>query len=578
MKFVKLLSFLSCLSLMSCTMSDFSESEPNIESDTYSEEQQLSSLPPASYDDNGFALLPSGYFPTYKKEEGKKSSRVYAPSYDSSLLFNEYKSYINGVEVDLFKVKTDTSHRFSPSDYQREDSALLNINAEGKIRITIALNHKLLTKPTIRPLQSSLPYTINEEYRTIEFTVFNKGQYTLEFNDYRTKTLHLFVNDFDDSYKQYENDNSTYYFKAGLHNKANDSCIPSNGIINLTSGKKRVVIEPGAVVQAGFFATGLSDIEILGTGIIDGSVFDRNATTGTRLIPVDFQYCDKTKIIGVSFTDCAGWCLSMYYQSNLTIDNVKIITSRANGDGISLQSCTDTVVTNCFIRSFDDSLVVKNYPKYGNMSSEGSTRNIRFYNCLIFNDLAQCMEVGYETIGSLMRDIEFDNITVLHAYHHAVVSLHNANNANVENVTYKNITVEDAAMGRGDGNSRLIDISVAYSSTWSDNWKKTNLGTIDTVNVTNMKVSGKNDGRVIVVGSLDTRDNSTHYTNNVTISDVEINGNILEEDSSVILKNEYVKGLQFKDTENETTGSTIPYEYTREEADLAYSDFVEFGL
>ena len=103
-------------------------------------------------------------------------------------------------------------------------------------------------------------------------------------------------------------------------------------------------------------------------------------------------------------------------------------------------------VKECFIRSWDDSLVVKNYPKWSNKSEHGATRNIRFNNIIIWTDLAQSMEIGYETIGEVLEDVIFDNITVLHNLHKPVISIHNANNANIKNIIFRNITVEDASM------------------------------------------------------------------------------------------------------------------------------------
>lgn len=54
-----------------------------------------------------------------------------------------------------------------------------------------------------------------------------------------------------------------------------------------------------------------------------------------------------------------AWACQAYDSHDGVIDGVKIITARPNGDGISLQSCQNYEVKNCFVRSWDDSLVVK---------------------------------------------------------------------------------------------------------------------------------------------------------------------------------------------------------------------------
>ena len=87
-------------------------------------------------------------------------------------------------------------------------------------------------------------------------------------------------------------------------------------------------------------------------------------------------------------------------SKDITIDNVKIITARPNGDGISIQSSTNVVVKNSFVRTWDDSLVVKNV-------NNKSTYNVRFSNNILWTDLAQSMEVGYETYGESIKNVVF---------------------------------------------------------------------------------------------------------------------------------------------------------------------------
>ena len=83
----------------------------------------------------------------------------------------------------------------------------------------------------------------------------------------------------------------------------------------------------------------------------------------------------------------------------------------------------------------------------------------------IWTDLAQCLEIGYETYGKRMEDISFEDIIIIHAYHNAPISIHNGNNAEIKNIKFKNILIEDASMGQGNGKNYLIDFSTEFSST-----------------------------------------------------------------------------------------------------------------
>lgn len=565
------------LSLLTSCSSLPSESPANSEKE---------SLPPSSEietsntmdrtlikDEEGFYILPSSYLPEGRKEEGKKDSRVSCVSAEGDRAFNEYRVYLNDKRVAPYKAKTDTSHAFKSIGNAREDSALRQLMLEGYCRVTIELKHPIYRTPTIRPLQSRVAFDRDKDFRTLSFTIYHPGQYTIEFNDHITKTLHLFVDSFSEDEETYKKDSSVLYFSKGIHDKTNDKRIPSDNTIRLSSSIKTVYLEQGAIVRASFFAYNLDGVKILGHGRIDGSVFVRNADTNQRQIPIDFQYCKNVKIQDVRFTDPAGWCLNLYFLNGVKVDNVKIITSRANGDGISVQSCKNVEVSRCFVRSFDDTLVVKNYPRYGNYSREGESEHIHFSDCILITDLAQTREVGYETIGEKRNDISFENITVLHAYHHAVFSIHNGNNANIDGVSYKNITVEDAAMGKGDGNGRLVDINVKHSSTWSDNWKKTSLGSVSNVSFENILVNGK-DGTKVIEGSIDERDHTEHDVTGVLIKGFSVNGE--QKRRNDFKTNSFVKGVTFEELGKSITGSTISYLYTFSSVLEKYSSFAEF--
>lgn len=80
-------------------------------------------------------------------------------------------------------------------------------------------------------------------------------------------------------------------------------------------------------------------------------------------------------------------------------------------------------VKNSFVRAWDDALVVKNY--------DTNSRNIKFSNVQVWTDLAQSMEIGYETNKGAQED------------------------STISSISYKNIVVEDAQLGRGDGAPQL---------------------------------------------------------------------------------------------------------------------------
>ncbi len=503
-----------------------------------------------SRDENGFKDFDPSYFvPVNDPNDKKEKNQVKFSDYvDGMELYPKMKMYVAGEEVPVYKVNINENRTWKADAGVRVMSAYATIAIKGKVKISLQCAFNPLQDVVIRPLGKNVPYEIDSARWVISFDIDSPGQYLIET---RQRTLHLFVNEIKD-----EDISNCIVFKRGIHTKDNDSRINSNNEITIHSNE-HIYLEDGAVVRAKFVATDASNFSIKGPGIIDGSTFPRNPNEGTATIPLDFNFCSNFTLEDFSIMDPAGWAYNIYFANGVTIKNTKIMSSRSNGDGISIQSCNNVNVEGCFLRTWDDSLVVKNYVNW-RTQAEGSTSGVHFSDCLIVTDLAQCMEVGYETIGEKMEDISFSNITVLHAFHKPVMSIHNGNNAKIRNVRYENITVEDASMGRGDGNPYLFDFDVSYSPTWSDNHKKTGLGDIDGVDVSNVLVlSGYENPKVKVTGSMETRDGYTkeaHYVKNVHFKNVSVLGEAVD-GSYAGYVNSYAQGVTFENTAA-ATGAT----------------------
>ena len=529
--------------IFSCSDTVHSENTSYLSSSESSAAESNSENTALVKDDEGFYILPESYYKTPLSDDGK--SRIsYAENIEDYPASQNIRLYQEGQRIPVYSVKTNASQTWDPKASSRVDNSVCIVRKSGPITLTLTGNFSFLHGVTIRPLSTEVPFVIDEKLRLITFTIEKSGQYTFEFR--LNRTLHLFVDEWE-KVPTAENEN-ILYFGPGIHNRANDNRINGNNELYLQSNQT-VFLDDGAIFQGSICASNANHIRIIGGGIIDGSTFERNATSGTRQIPIDLNDCTDVEINGISVLDPAGWAFNIYFDKQVSIVNVKIISSRSNGDGISLQSCQDVTVENCFVRTWDDSLVVKNYPRWSNREIQGSTRNILFRNCLIWTDLAQSMEIGYETVGEILEDVTFENITVLHNFHKPVFSIHNGNNAQIKRITYKNIVVEDASMGKGDGTKTLLELSTLYSSTWSEVQAKTALGTISSVIFENIRVlSGIPSPSISILGCRDQREgygNTLHEIDDVTFRDFYLYGNKLTETDSAIHINDYVHNLKF---------------------------------
>ena len=557
-KWVGLL-FLGGLLLSSClapAKGDSSESSDSQESPPTSgpSSSQLTSY---EKDNEGFLVLEEDYF-SYQEDETstlRRNTIEIPQDVTEKEHYGNMRLYCGDRQIPVYAVKTNYVHSWDPTAPYRMDNAVASFGFSGVITLKLQTTFPLFDDTEISPINQGVPYSLDKERHVVTFTLSTPGQYTISFR--QDRVLHLFANPLED--RTYNNSNSIY-FGPGVHTKNNDSRINGNNEVYLSSNST-VYFHPAAFVKARFIANNASNIKMCGSGYIDGSSFVRNASTGEVTVPLEFNYCKDISFESFGVLDPAGWCFNLYFCDGVTLDGCKVISSRSNGDGISIQSCQNVTVDSCFVRSWDDSLVVKNYPRWSDRSQEGTTRNIHFSSCILWTDLAQSMEIGFETVGKIMEDISFKDITVIRNFHKPVFSIHNSNNADVKRVRYENITVEHADMGRGDGVNTLLEFSNEYSATWSNVQKTTSLGSLTDVSMQNILVmKGSNNPRVTIRGAIDPRSGyskEVHWINDVRIQDFSLYGERLL-DGYGNLDTSYANGVSFTSIGNQVTGASYP--------------------
>jgi hypothetical protein len=398
-----------------------------------------------------------------------------------------------------------------------EKTPMGTFDFEGAVTIQVKVPGTTIEKVAIRPLSLGIKPKISSD--TISFPLDKPAKLTIEVNEDPHRAIHLFANPLEINPPQM-GDPKVHYFGPGVH---------KTGRIPVKSGET-VYLSGGAVVYGCIKAEGLENIKIMGRGIISGSIFDR---WEDGIVPMDLQNCRNVEVERITLLDPSAWTLNVYTCENVKIHNVKIVSARANSDGITVQSCTNLTAADCFVRSWDDSLVVKGY--------DSNTRGITFDHCIIWTDLAQSCEIGYETRANFIEDITFQNITILHNFHKPALSIHNADNAIVQNVHYRNIVVEDAQMGLGDGagSNYLIDLLVDKSPIWS---KAKTRGNIRDVYYENITVLGGN----LPVSRMQGFDEK-HTIENIHIKNLKIFGEEIRDiKEGKFYVNEYVKNITFE--------------------------------
>ena len=466
---------------------------------------------------------------------------------------------VEGKDVFVYETRVNDRRKFSWDTPSRK-VPLATFDFEGKVHVEITVLEDVEIKSA---KVSPLVYGINPqiEGKKISFDLRYNDNYVVEYNDDSNTSIHLFANPIETDVmtpEEAEADPNKIYVGPGVYNA---------GAFPLANNTQ-IYLAGGSYVYGQFSGEDFTNVKIFGRGIVSGEIYNRRSESEYTL-PVVLRNCKNITINDIAFLDPAGWAITLYKCENATLNNVKIITSRQNGDGISVQSSKHVKVLGGFVRTWDDSLVVKN-------SDRGTTDDVLFDGVTVWTDLAQSMEVGYETNGATMNDITFQNITVVHNFHKALISMHNCDDAVITNVTYKNITLEDGQMlgdDREDGeNDFLIDFTIAYNIDWTKS--KGDRGSIDGVTIENVNVYKMAD----TIACRFNGESTTSMIKNVTIKGVEIAGEMKNSLQSLdALTNSYVSNINVE-TMDKVLGAfiTLPYvEKTNGKVSTIQNDAVE---
>lgn len=219
------------------------------------------------------------------------------------------------------------------------------------------------------------------------------------------------------------------FFGPGVHRP---------GRIALASDQT-LYLAPGAVVYGSVHASGAKHLRIAGRGILDVSPFERGQGGGA----VRLSDCSDVVIEGIVMRDPDEWCCALFGCRDASLTNLKLVGLwRYNADGIDLCNCQDVKVRDCFVRAYDDALVVKGLKGVGGNSPDtGSVRNLRFSRCTIWCDWGRAMEIGAETCAPEIADVRFEDCDIIRTTHIAM-DIQHGDRAAIHDIRFENIRVE----------------------------------------------------------------------------------------------------------------------------------------
>lgn len=250
-------------------------------------------------------------------------------------LSSEFTVTAAGQNVDVYQVKVpprNIGYTPCPSSYEKGSMAYFDFSGTVKIQIT---SSQTVSSVVVRPLRQGIQPSVNRN--TISFSLSQPANVSVEINGDDRHNLHLFANPMETAAPS-PSDPNVVYFMPGVH---------GDGSTMILGNDKPVYVAGGAVVYGVIYTS-----TIRGRGIISGEKTAKECRSGggSSLIissdsPVDLE--------GFIALDPPEWLFQIMASTYVTIDNVKGIAWRGNGDGIELINVEGATVKNVFIRATD---------------------------------------------------------------------------------------------------------------------------------------------------------------------------------------------------------------------------------
>jgi hypothetical protein len=399
----------------------------------------------------------------------------------------------------------------------------------------VVVSRRPVQSVAVRPTSRGIQPTVNRN--RISFRVSEPRPLTVEVNGVHL-ALHLFPSPSSEVPPPSAKDPDVRYFGPGIHRP---------GRMTLQTNQT-LYIAGGAVVYGSVQATGASNIKILGRGILDAGMQERGRGQGGGCIRLN--NCRNVTVEGVVLRDPETWCFTLQGCSKVSISNLKLVGLwKQNSDGIDVCNSEDVTLRDCFIRTFDDSIVVKGMR--GRSGGEPKDlHRVTAERCVLWCDWGRALEIGAETSCAEMTDITFRDCDVIHT-DFAAMDIQHGDKAAIRNVLYDNIRFEIDDVNYApimwheaneiyheDANwcPRLLVIEIV-KTVWNRDSAR---GTVDNVTLRNVSVTGKPFPPSRIQGF-----DEEHQVKGVTIENLRINGRVIRsvEDANIIVK-PFVQGLR----------------------------------
>ncbi|EMI55160.1 glycosyl hydrolase family 28 protein [Rhodopirellula sallentina] len=383
------------------------------------------------------------------------------PAPEGATINTAYRVKVNGRDVPVFAAKVASENaqmRWKAMDDKPnsakyfDTAAFASFDFSGAVTVEVTISDSV-TSAKILPTSAGVEPNIQGQ--TVSFSLSSASKLTIEINGETTRSLHLFANDVETNIPD-PNDPNVIYFGPGTH-EVSRLVVHDNQTLYIAGGAiVRTVVDPDEAFTTNP-DTGLrryapsielrgKNIHLRGRGVIDASACPTHARDLLLVNGSDIT------VSGVTFLDASTWNMPIRRSDRVWVHDVKMISYRANSDGIDICNSRDVTVEDCFLRTLDDLVVIKTD------KGQGVANRILVKRCVLWNQVAHALSIGAE-IREDITNVLFADCDVIHDRGREwTLRIFHTDAAKVSDVQFENIRIEES--------EKLISLWIGQSM-WS---------------------------------------------------------------------------------------------------------------
>lgn len=385
-----------------------------------------------------------------------------------------------------------------------QNASMAYFDMAGEVEISVTKNNGDFRRVQVRPARAGIKPKIKG--KTIQFTLKNPENLSIEFDGDRLHNLHLFASSIEQTVPD-KNAADVIWFGPGVHTPPE----ADKGAFRIPSNKT-VYIHGSALLQGKILIDHASNVKIFGRGVID--MPERG---------FEITHSDNVIIDGPVVINPKHYTVYCGQSRELKIHNIKTFSAAPWTDGIDMMSCTDVDIRGVFLRTSDDSIAI-----YGHRwDYYGDARNIRVTDSILWADVAHPINIGIhgnDKKPEVIENLLFKNLDILghdedDRNYQGVMAITDGDDNLVKNVRFEDIRVDGVEEGM------LFNFRVVFNEKYSHSPGRG----IDNISLKNISVTDSNLNPSVIGGY-----NESRGVKNIQLENIRIDGKRLKASDYVL--------------------------------------------